>query len=285
MWAPPLLWARDNPAPVVEGGGGGGGGASVEERLSRLERLMDNQALVDLATRMDSLQNEVQNMLGELEEQQHTMDELKKRQRDLYLDIDQRLNKLEKAGAAPAPAQNQSMGAFVPAPAPAQASTPGNIPAATSVTSAPSTSATVSAGNQAVTGANGRDQQKERTEYERAFNLLKDGRYDPAISAFKKFVQTYPKSSYADNAQYWLGEANYVQRNFKVALAEFDKVINKYPTSPKRADAMLKMGYTYQELGQIDRARQSLNNVITSYPNTTAASLAQKRLQDIKLLH
>ncbi|MBN4079560.1 tol-pal system protein YbgF, partial [Beggiatoa alba] len=96
------------------------------------------------------------------------------------------------------------------------------------------------------------------------------------------FVQTYPNGFFADNAQYWLGEANYVQRRFDVALSEFDKVVKNHPTSPKRADALLKMGFTYQELGQYDKARLSLNTVIMNYPDSTAASLAQKRLQDIK---
>ena len=87
---------------------------------------------------------------------------------------------------------------------------------------------------------------------------------------------------FADNAQYWLGEANYVQRHFEVALSEFGKVVSEHPSSPKRADALLKMGYTYQELKQYDKARSSLNEVVMSYPNTTAASLAKKRLQDLK---
>jgi tol-pal system protein YbgF len=291
FWAP-FSWARGEPAPVVEGSGGDG--SSIEARLSRLERLMNNQALVDMSTRLDSLQNEIQNMEGKLEEQQHAMEGLKKRQRDLYLDIDQRLSKLEKAGAVAAPGQNQTMGAFVPAPATSGGTSSGEASASTPTltTTMPSTAAagtpvptSVAPQSVATQKADGNAElQKERTIYEQAFNLLKDGRYDQAISSFRTFLQTYPKSSYADNAQYWLGEANYVQRNFKAALAEFKKVISNYPASPKRADATLKIGYTYQNLGQIDQARQSLNNVVANFPNTTAANLAQKRLQDIKLL-
>lgn len=129
------------------------------------------------------------------------------------------------------------------------------------------------------------DPQLERAAYERAFNLLKDGRYDLSVTAFKTFVNTYPKGRFVDNAQYWLGEANYVQRHFKAALSEFEKVVKNHPKSPKRADALLKMGYTYQELGQNDKARASLNEVLTKYPNSTAARLAQKRLQDLKQPH
>jgi tol-pal system protein YbgF len=132
------------------------------------------------------------------------------------------------------------------------------------------------------TESNAADAEQERQAYERAFELLKQGRYDLAVAAFKAFVQSYPNGQYADNAQYWLGEANYVQRQFKDALKEFQAVVNNHPSSPKRPDAMLKMGYTYQELGDLDQARMTLNDVISNYPASTAARLAQKRLQDLK---
>ncbi len=251
------------PAPVIEASGEPGASApaadSVEQRLQRLERLLENQTLVDLMSRIDSLQNEVQQMLGQTEEQAYNMEQLKKRQRDLYLDIDRRLRDLEAARASLSAAPvTPSIGA----PNGTMPESAANGPAA-----------------HADTGS-----QEERAAYERAFNLLKEGRYDLAVAAFKTFVKTYPQGRFVDNAQYWLGEANYVQRNFAVALSEFDKVVKNHPASPKRADALLKMGYTFQELGQNDNARMSLNKVVTNYPNTTAARLAQKRLQDLKQL-
>jgi tol-pal system protein YbgF len=206
-------------------------------------------------------------MLGQMEEQTHSMEQLKKRQRDLYLDIDRRLRDVESArsslSAAPiAPATGGSVfGGAVP-----DATMGGMPPAATSATTASSAD----------------DLQLERAAYERAFNLLKEGRYDLAVAAFKAFVQSYPQGRFVDNAQYWLGEANYVQRHFKRALSEFGKVVKEHPNSPKRADALLKMGYTYQELGNDDKARMSLNDVVMNYPKTTAARLAKKRLQDLK---
>ena len=265
FWTQPS-WARKTPAPVVDATGSGGSGSSsssgtsLEARLSRLE----NQTLLDLMERMDQLQNEVQRMLGEMEEQAHNMDSLNKRQRDLYLDIDQRLRKIEQGNVAAPP-----MGAFVPEPVPA--STPRPSPG--SASSAPAQATTATSGSQ-----------QERLSYEKAFGFLKNGQYSQAVVAFKAFMKSYPRGRFAGNAQYWLGEANYAQRYFKVALSDFEKVVQSYPTSPKRADAMLKMGYTYQELGQIDKAQLSLTNVLKSYPNSTAANLAQKRLQELKRL-
>ena len=249
---------------------------AIEKRLSRLERLLENQTLVDLMTRMDSLQNQVQDLLGKMEEQTHNMEQLKKRQRDLYLDIDRRLQTMEKAQTSmPGTAAS---GSVFGTPMPGGSVPGASVSAGAGATGmAPSTAVAGSADSQA-------DLQQERAAYERAFNLLQDGRYDLAVAAFKSFMQSYPAGKFADNAQYWLGEANYVQRHFKVALNEFDKVVKNFPNSPKRADALLKLGYSYQELGDINKARLSLNEVVMSYPNSTAASLAQKRLQDLKRL-
>ena len=240
--------------------------------------MLENQTLVDLATRMDSLQNEIQQLLGQMEEQTHEIDQLKKRQRDLYLDIDRRLQQAEQARAGMSGSPGLSTGGSVFGGA-----VPGGaIPDATGQYTDVPSSSSASQPAAPVASQTQVDPQQERTDYERAFNLLKEGRYDLAVSAFKTFVQNYPQGKFADNAQYWLGEANYVQRNFEVALREFGKVVSAHPNSPKRADALLKMGYTYQELKQYDKARLSLNEVVMSYPNTTAASLAKKRLQDLK---
>lgn len=266
------------PAPVIEASGAASASksAALEKRLARLERLLENQTLVDLVTRMDTLQGELQQLVGQMEEQTHSIEQLKKRQRDLYLDIDRRLRQAEEARTSmpAAPASGSVFGGAIP-----DAATVGGQIAAP-VGSSSVGQADTSAGTQAAAT----DLQQERGDYERAFNLLKEGRYDLAVAAFKTFVRNYPNGHFSDNAQYWLGEANYVQRHFKVALSEFEKVVKGFPASPKRADALLKMGYTYQELGQYDKARLSLNEVVMNYPNSTAASLAKKRLQDLKQL-
>ena len=134
----------------------------------------------------------------------------------------------------------------------------------------------------ATTTTSPQSKQLQREAYDRAFNLLKDGRYELAIASFKAYLETYPNADYADNAQYWLGEANYAQRRYDVALQEFNKVLDNYPKSSKRADAMLKMGFSYQELGKTEDAEAVLGNIITMFPDTTAARLAQKRIQDLK---
>lgn len=272
------------PAPVIEASSQPGAPAetvkALEARLARVERLLENQTLVDMALALESLQRESQQLLGQLEEQAHELESLKKRQRDLYLDVDRRLAQLEAAQAkATAGASVASITPVTGMAAPLEGGLTAAGTAVAPVAAVSVPSATDSAAGVAIAEV---DTQQEHDDYERAFNLLKEGRYDLAVEAFKAFVQTYPKGRYTDNAQYWLGEANYVQRNFKAALAEFEQVVKNFPNSPKRPDALLKMGYTYQALGDNDRARLSLNGVRMNYPDTTAARLATKRLQELK---
>jgi len=132
--------------------------------------------------------------------------------------------------------------------------------------------------NQVVAG----DSQQERLSYEKAFGLLKNRQYGEAVVAFKSFLKSYPGARYAGNAQYWLGEANYVQRKYSAAIKEFKKVLKKYPRSPKLPDALLKMGYAYNELGQKKQAIKSLETILKKYGSSTAARLAKKRLISIK---
>ena len=114
--------------------------------------------------------------------------------------------------------------------------------------------------------------------YKAAFGLLKSGNYDDAIAAFNAYLVDYPRSEYADNAQYWLGEAFYVTRKFDAAIGEYNKLLQSYPGSAKAPHAVLKIGYSQQALGNTDAARTSLEHVLANYPNTTASKLASERL-------
>ena len=138
---------------------------TVEQRLQQLERKLDNKGLVDLLIRLESIQNEMQILRGELELQTHTLESIKKRQRDLYVDIDRRLLKIERGGA---------------------------------VSSAPeSTPNTTSQGAKSEG-----DVAKEQKSYQKAFDLLRELRYDKSIIAFRDFLKEFPGGRYAHIAQY-----------------------------------------------------------------------------------
>ncbi len=239
-------------------------GASLDQRVQRLERMLQNQSMADLVLQIQQLQREVQQLRGDVEMQKHTMDEMSRRQRDLYLDIDQRLSRVS-GPSAPA-----ALAAPVAAPAPTPAATAPDAGGPSSVATAPT-----------VTPVTPPDPKKEEFAYQEAFNLLKQGRYPESITAFGSFLRQYPGGTYEDNAQYWLAEASYVNRDFDTALNEFSKVRERYPQSPKVPGALLKMGYIYYEKQNWSEAKGILKDLQMNYPDTTEARLADKRLQRI----
>jgi len=264
------------PAPVVDATAQGPALKDIQNRLKRVETRLDNQGLVDLMNRFEQLQRDMEKIIGDLEVQNHQLQTLKKQQKDLYEDMDRRLRKLEQATKAGAPvSQVPSAGGVPVSPVPVQ-------PANVGGTSGAQPSAAPAQVNQPPSAMSEIEENVARSAYERAFNLLKQRRYDLAITSFKAFLETYPYASYADNAQYWIGEANYANKKYETALEEFQQVISKYPNSPKRADALLKIGYTYIELGNKKMAKHTLNTIVTSYPGTTAAKLAEKRIKTLK---
>ncbi len=255
----------------------------LEQRLARLERLVDNQALIEMLTRLDELQSEVQTIRGELELQRHEFDGIKQRQRELYLDIDRRILPLEKAGSG-APLASMAPQSTGQHAAPSAMVAP---PVAAPAVPAPSALPAVGGGSGLALAASApsveTDPLKEQSAYQQALNVLREGRYDEAIVAFQSFLTRFQGSQYSGNAQYWVGEAHYVSRRYPEAIEEFQKVLNSYPESSKVPDAMLKIGYTHYELKAWESASQMLGSLVTRFPKTTAAQLADNRLHRMKL--
>ena len=92
----------------------------------------------------------------------------------------------------------------------------------------------------------------------------------------------YLTGSYADNALYWLGETYYVRHRFEQAVREYERLVATYPNSQKLPDALLKIGYSHDELGNTAEAERVLGQLIQSHPQSTAATLARKRLLIIR---
>lgn len=248
----------------------------LKQRVRRLERILDSQSLQDMLTRLDTLQNEVQSLRGDLQVQNHQLDQLKKRQRDLYVDIDRRLTRLERNnGSAGAGIKPGSVGDDV-AGASSTASASNNNSAANG-----NNAATNSASSSAKTSTP-TDTAGEQQAYQKAFDTLRNLRYDQAVKQFRAFIAKYPNGRYAHIAQYWIAEAEYAERNFKQAIEDYQKLIDKYPNSPKLAEAMLKIGYSQYELNDNKDAITILHELIKSYPGTTEAGQAQNLLRKIR---
>ncbi len=218
----------------------------LDTRLTRVERVVTNQSQVDIANQLESMRADIRAMHNDVDQLNHSLDAARKQQRDLYADLDLRLKALEGRGAGAAAGGNA-------------ADTP------SSTAGAP---VTPPAGDAA-----------EKTGYQAALDLLKNGQYDQAIAGFQKFLSSFPTSELADNAQYWLGEAYYVNRAFTDALAAFQRVVDGFPGSRKVPDALLKIGYCDYELKQFSEAHDVLARVVAKYPDSPAGHLAQQRLE------
>lgn len=265
---------------------------TLEQRVDLMER--KQRAMSDLMIRIDALQREVQQLRGEVELQGYTLDAMKKRQRDLYLDIDQRLGAISRGEAAQPTGQSQvqqpgqgQTAVDATGTAPVASSTTASTPVANAqpqpapvadASQAPAVAAQP-AQTQSPTPQAAGDPALEESSYQKAFDLLMQGRYADARSGFQAFLAAYPASRLAGNAQYWLGESNYVTRDFDTALADFAKVIDLYPQSTKVADAKLKSGFIHYEQKRWAEARNTLQSVVDDYPGSTAARLAAQRLQ------
>jgi len=250
----------------------------LTQRIERLERIIQGQGLVSLLGRVDQLQNEVQRLNGENESLNHELDMMKKRQRELYLDLDQRL--LAQPVIAPASAVTAEI---INTEVPSQIDTK-PVEAVVSetqevVNNQPDTTVTEPVAPPETTPV---AVENGEAAYQAALQTLRSGQYEQAITALSAFPEQYPQSSYLPNAYYWQGEANYVLRNFDLAITAFQTVIDQFPKSSKVADATLKQGFSQYELGNIDVATATLNSVIEKYPSTSAARLAKVRLDRIK---
>ncbi len=205
------------------------------------EARFDQQAKgqLDLANQIQRQADEISRLRGQIETLNYELETAKKRQQDFYLDLDTRLRKFETAESTNA-AVNPENGAN---------SKPASDPA------------------------------KEGQEYEAALNQFKAGKYKEAAAGFGAFVQKYPSSSLAPNAQYWLGNAWYAQRDCKRAIEAQSVVTTKYADSAKAPDAWLAIATCQQELGNPTGTKRSLETVIAKYPTAPAAETARERLK------
>ena len=252
-------------------------------------QMEDRQAMMNLVLQVQQLQDEVRMLRGMLEDQTLELESLSNRQRDQYLDLDQRITELRGTTRGPMIDTGAAMtaGAAMTGGADTMPMQEGpeireDVPEVRGEIDTPSTVTSL-----ALPDTQAREMvsspEDEKSSYDMAFQSLKDLKYADAAEQFQSFLERYPGSDYADNAQYWLGESYYVTRNYEIALEAFQGLLNNYPDSPKVPDGLLKIGYTHYELKQWDQARAALTQVQEQFPDTTLARLAGSRLRSMKL--
>ncbi|MCA9473308.1 MAG: tol-pal system protein YbgF [Nitrospirales bacterium] len=125
-------------------------------------------------------------------------------------------------------------------------------------------------------------QEQAKASYKRNYEMLLAGNLNGAFQGFRQFLKVFPQSSLASNAQYWLGECYYGQRQYAQAIQEFERVVTHYPDSTKVPAALLKIGYSHLGLHDQKAARSMFRQLVRTYPKSRAATKAYARLTEVK---
>jgi tol-pal system protein YbgF len=225
---------------------------TLGQRLDALET--KNAGVVDLFKDVEQIKADIAKLRGQFEVLTYELEQAQKRQRDLYLDLDSRLRKLEGGPGMP--------------PA---AGTPGATDAPPSVAG---TGTTFSPPGPARPG----DVASEQRAYDAALDLFKSGNYSAATSSFQAFARTYPRSPLAPSAMYWAGNAQYAQKDYRAAITTQRQLLGMFPDSQKVPDALLNIASAQIEMGDNAAARKTLEEIVAKYPTSEAAGKARQRL-------
>ncbi|NWB92247.1 tol-pal system protein YbgF [Pseudomonas agarici] len=208
----------------------------------------------ELFNQLQRMQEQLAQQQGVIEVLQNDVARMKQESLERYQDLDRRIG----SGGAPAAA------------APDNSSGGGDVNAG--VGAAPAAQAPAASGESG-------DPAKEKLYYDAAFDLIKAKDFDKASQAFGAFLRKYPNSQYAGNAQYWLGEVNLAKGDLQGAGQAFAKVSQLYPKHAKVPDSLYKLADVERRLGHTDKVKGILQQVVSQYPGTSAAQLAQRDLQ------
>ncbi|GAB6070043.1 cell division protein CpoB [Thiomicrorhabdus hydrogeniphila] len=261
---------------------------NLEQRVNRLERMMDNPVLLQLSRRLGEQQRDIQSLQDENDRLKRELRNIHSIMDKRYKESDERLSHLEGSEpktsgmvvpdvepdlvqedvAAPTPAVNTSLPVDKPKTVVNQNPTPVEANAAVTTESAEPT---------VIKTRPATDIEKEK--YKQAFALMRASKYDESIQSFGDFIKQYPQSELASNAAYWSGEGYLIKGDNQKALDSFLMVIQRYPDSSKIPDATLRAGDSYRNLGNTKKAEMLYKQIINDRPTSRAAKNAQKRLE------
>lgn len=224
----------------------------LNDRVARVEQQQQNLVNMNLPQQISDLQQQVAQLRGQVQEEQHAMQALTQQQQAFYKDLD---NRIKQTGTM----------------------TQGKSPAAVS----PKASAANAAPAPAVPTAPPAVQLKENAAFQAGIDALTKKQYSQALNQFQAYLKAYPNGQFAANATYWLGDIYFTQNNNKQASQQFTNLIKTYPDSAKVPDAQLKLAVIHANSGDVATAKTELQQIIKAHPNSTAAQLANIRLQQL----
>jgi tol-pal system protein YbgF len=272
------------------------GGMIVAAAAHAQQPAQQNRGVIELMNQIEALNTDLNRLRGQIEVLNNSLENAQRRQRDMYLDLDTRLRRIEGGGDASqksaaeldarikkleqqlsdldARAKQPEAAAAPTQPAAAAAPSTAAAVAQPSPPAAPSV-ARPEAPTPAVAAA---DAGSPRRAYDNALALYRAGDYQGAIGAFDAFVKRNPRDALAANAQYWIGDAWFNLRDFRAALSAQQALIATYPDSPKVPDAMLNVSSSQIALGDSAAAKKTLEELVSRFPQTDAAEKGRQRL-------
>ena len=221
-----------------------------QERIAHLESQLQNQGVIGLLNEVEALKAEIARLRGNQEEQSYQMDVAEKRVKDLFVDLDTRINQIKEMASRPAPAQADTI----------------HLQPAQALSSMPPDAATVV------------DSDAESRAYAAAHTLVKSGKYKEAVQSMQTFLSQYPSGRLAPNAFDRMGFSQVNLGDFPGAANSYQRLISDYPNSPKAPDAMLSLARARIQSNELTQARAMLEQLATKYPASKAAITAKKLL-------
>ena len=282
------------------------------QKVAQAEPSPGNRGVVQLLNQVEALNGELNRLRGQMEVLSNDINNAQKRQRDMYVDLDTRLRRIEQGGAGKKEAENVSAleerirkleqglatPASIPPPVTSAAAVPVNPPppaataaapvTATAAASSPSpanpgtAASTTSSSSLPPASLAATDQAAIQRSYDNAYSNYRLSDYPSAIRGFDAFLKSYPKHALAPNAQYWIGESYAHLKQYRDAIDAERRLLGTYPDSAKVPDALLIIGTAEGSLGDNAAARKTFEELIAKYPASDAAEKAKGRLAKLK---
>lgn len=229
-------------------------GQQHDARLKKLESSAEtaSRSQLMLNEQIESLKQELAQLRGQVEMLTNNQEQTQKRQKDFYVDLDNRLRKIESAAT---PATGGQTSATDPGPA---SGTTGAIKPVAA------------------------DPAQESRDYETAINLLRNNKHVDAAFGFKQFIKNWPKSAYLPGAHFWLATSLSRARDQEGAKENYSRVYSVWPEDSLAPDAMLGEANAAQELNDAKGSRALLEKLVAKYPSSDAAKTAKQRLGPTK---
>ncbi len=266
----------------------------VDAKLSKLDEAIKNLGIIELVNQLNQVNTELAKLRGQNEVMVNQFEQMQKRQKDFYFDLDARIRVLEGApagGNAPAmpPAQTAPVATVPAVPAitlvtPAAAVTPAVPNIIIAPQSNPSLVVATTLG-EVVTAAplSGRpvlvkSAEAQLAAYDVGTNAFKANQFGNAVRGYEAFLQEFPQHLLAANAMYWIGISHFNLNEYVKARVIQERLLKLYPESSKAPDAMLAIAAVQQEMGDVGSARNTYQDILARYPDSEAAIKARARL-------